>query len=70
MWGGTAVDPEHVLNEQVASTAFHNLESACICYSGKPPERGLMALARWVNVELPVSAVVNEAAAYRRRLNV
>lgn len=65
-----AYDPDRVLNEHVAFAAFHNQESACICYSGERPEQGLMTLAKWVDVELPVSAVVDEAAAYRRRLNV
>ncbi|AFL52474.1 hypothetical protein USDA257_c39300 [Sinorhizobium fredii USDA 257] len=56
-----------MLNEQVAFAAFHNQESASICNSEKLPARGLIALARWVDIARPVADVVDEAVAFRAR---
>lgn len=64
------VDADQALNEHVAFAAFYNEHCASICYSSKLPEYGLINLGRWVDIGLPVSAVVDEAVACRRRLKV
>lgn len=63
-------DAGRVPNEQVAFAAFHCEDSACICYSETLPVQGLIALAKWVDRALPVSAVAEEALAYRTRMKV
>tara|TARA_R110002020_G_scaffold69730_10_gene181476 strand:+ start:1383 stop:1637 length:255 start_codon:yes stop_codon:yes gene_type:complete len=58
-------DVEDVLNEQLAYAAALNEESAPIC-SRKLPLRGLITLAKWANVELPVASAVEEAVSRRK----
>jgi hypothetical protein len=65
-----AHDVKDVLNEHVAFAAVLSEESACICYSRRLPLRGLITLAKWVDVALPVASVVEEAVAYRKRMKV
>ena len=61
-------DADKVANDQVAFAAFLGRETASICYSERFPEYGMIALARWLDITLPSSAVVDEAIAYRRRM--